>query len=114
MTRLTSLLLKSLPVVAIYLLFLSNVLPVPLLPAHISAQLLPVVSERGALPSLEPNGQRADDWHVRQIPWVFLVAFGAYALASLGWGLITFRDCPEAHYELLAVSLRIEGVMCTE
>ncbi|KXN69277.1 dolichol-phosphate mannosyltransferase subunit 3 [Conidiobolus coronatus NRRL 28638] len=34
-------------------------------------------------------------------PWVALVSFGAYSLANIGWALITFRDCPEAHQELM-------------
>ncbi|KAF7310362.1 Dolichol-phosphate mannosyltransferase subunit 3 [Mycena chlorophos] len=35
------------------------------------------------------------------IPWWLLVSFGSYSLGSLGWGLFTFRDCPEAYEELL-------------
>ncbi|KAJ7621210.1 dolichol-phosphate mannosyltransferase subunit 3 [Roridomyces roridus] len=35
------------------------------------------------------------------IPWWFLVTFGSYSLWSLGWGLFTFRDCPEAYEELM-------------
>ncbi|KAF6761334.1 dolichol-phosphate mannosyltransferase subunit 3 [Ephemerocybe angulata] len=35
------------------------------------------------------------------LPWWLLVSFGAYSLWSLGWGLFTFRDCPEAYQELL-------------
>ncbi|RDB15051.1 Dolichol-phosphate mannosyltransferase subunit 3 [Hypsizygus marmoreus] len=35
------------------------------------------------------------------IPWWILVSFGSYSLWSLGWGLFTFRDCPEAYTELL-------------
>ncbi|KAJ7652112.1 dolichol-phosphate mannosyltransferase subunit 3 [Mycena polygramma] len=35
------------------------------------------------------------------IPWWFLVTFGSYSLGSLGWGLFTFRDCPEAYQELM-------------
>ena len=49
----------------------------PLLPAVIQRDLFPV------------------------LPFVILVAFGAYALSSIGLALITFRDCPEAHQELL-------------
>ncbi|KAG7091453.1 hypothetical protein E1B28_010487 [Marasmius oreades] len=36
------------------------------------------------------------------IPWWLLVLFGSYSLWSLGWGLFTFRDCPEAYHELLS------------
>jgi dolichyl-phosphate mannosyltransferase polypeptide 3 len=39
-----------------------------------------------------------------QIPWWLLVSFGSYSLWSLGWGLYTFKDCPEAYTELLGVS----------
>ncbi|KAG2096674.1 dolichol-phosphate mannosyltransferase subunit 3, partial [Suillus cothurnatus] len=35
------------------------------------------------------------------IPWWLLVTFGSYSLWSLGWGVFTFRDCPEAYQELL-------------
>ncbi|KAJ3714186.1 dolichol-phosphate mannosyltransferase subunit 3 [Lentinula raphanica] len=35
------------------------------------------------------------------LPWWLLVSFGSYSLWSLGWGLFTFRDCPEAYEELL-------------
>ncbi|KAF8890103.1 dolichol-phosphate mannosyltransferase subunit 3-domain-containing protein [Infundibulicybe gibba] len=35
------------------------------------------------------------------IPWWILVSFGSYSLWSIGWGLFTFRDCPEAYTELL-------------
>jgi Dolichol-phosphate mannosyltransferase subunit 3 (DPM3) len=33
------------------------------------------------------------------------VTFGSYSLWCLGWGLMTFRDCPDAHMELMGVSL---------
>ncbi|KAK7747450.1 hypothetical protein SLS53_001705 [Cytospora paraplurivora] len=35
------------------------------------------------------------------LPFWALVAFGAYLLARLGWGVLTFNDVPEAHKELL-------------
>ena len=35
------------------------------------------------------------------LPWALLVAFGAYALGSIGWALVTFKECPEAKSELL-------------
>ncbi len=31
-----------------------------------------------------------------------MVTLGAYVLARLGWGILTFNDCPEAHAELVA------------
>ncbi|KAG9311018.1 dolichol-phosphate mannosyltransferase subunit 3 [Chiua virens] len=60
-----------------YLLTLFAVVPIPILDPAVVSQLLPV------------------------IPWWLLVSFGAYSLASLGWGLFTFRDCPDAYHELL-------------
>ncbi|KAH0826122.1 dolichol-phosphate mannosyltransferase subunit 3-domain-containing protein [Lanmaoa asiatica] len=65
----------------IYLLAFFAILPIPFLEPDTIAQLLPV------------------------IPWWLLVSFGAYSLASLGWGLFTFQDCPDAYHELLKVSL---------
>lgn len=41
-----------------------------------------------------------------KIPWWLLVSFGSYSLWSLGWGLYTFRDCPEAYADLLSVSTK--------
>ncbi|KAN0080405.1 Dolichol-phosphate mannosyltransferase subunit 3 [Tylopilus felleus] len=63
--------------IVVYLLALFAVLPLPFLDPDVVAQLL----------------------HV--IPWWLLVSFGAYSLASLGWGLFTFQDCPDAYHELL-------------
>ena len=37
-----------------------------------------------------------------QIPFWALVAFGAYLLFKLGYGVFTFNDVPEAHRELMA------------
>ena len=34
-----------------------------------------------------------------------LVSLGSYSLASLGWGLWSFRDCPDAYTELMHVRL---------
>ncbi|KAI9458241.1 dolichol-phosphate mannosyltransferase subunit 3 [Boletus coccyginus] len=62
--------------ILVYLLVFFAVLPIPLKP-DVLAQLLPV------------------------LPWWLLVSFGAYSLASLGWGLCTFQDCPEAYEALL-------------
>ncbi|KAL0952198.1 hypothetical protein HGRIS_008807 [Hohenbuehelia grisea] len=50
------------------------------------------------------------------LPWWLLVSFGSYSLWSIGWGLFTFRDCPEAYTELLGEiaqaknELRAKGV----
>ncbi|KAF8079332.1 dolichol-phosphate mannosyltransferase subunit 3 [Lyophyllum atratum] len=38
---------------------------------------------------------------IPMIPWWILVSFGSYSLWTLGWGIFTFRDCPEAYTELL-------------
>jgi len=62
---------------ALYLLAFFSIIPVPLLEEETAQQLLPV------------------------IPWWLLVSFGSYSLASLGWGLFTFRDCPDAYEELM-------------
>jgi len=76
----------------IYLLLAFSVIPFPLLSEEVSNQLIPV------------------------LPWWLLVSFGAYSLASLGWGLLTFRDCLDAYYELTAEiseaknDLRAKGV----
>ncbi|KIK31306.1 hypothetical protein PISMIDRAFT_670345, partial [Pisolithus microcarpus 441] len=63
--------------VVLYLLTLFSLVPVPFVDPSVSEQILPVV------------------------PWWILVSFGSYSLWSLGWGLFTFRDCPEAYCELL-------------
>ncbi|KAG2143388.1 dolichol-phosphate mannosyltransferase subunit 3 [Suillus bovinus] len=63
--------------ILIYLLVLLEVLPIPFIDASVAQEILPV------------------------IPWWLLVSFGSYSLWSLGWGVCTFRDCPEAYHELL-------------
>ncbi|KAK3109797.1 hypothetical protein LTR53_016561 [Teratosphaeriaceae sp. CCFEE 6253] len=50
------------------------------------------------------------------LPLWALVSFGAYLLAKLGYGVLTFNDVPAAHHELVAqiedarVELRKKGV----
>ncbi|KAB5542815.1 dolichol phosphate mannosyltransferase subunit 3 [Coniochaeta sp. 2T2.1] len=39
---------------------------------------------------------------VPYLPFWLLVSFGAYLLARLGWGVLTFNDVPEAHKEIVA------------
>ncbi|KAI6038988.1 dolichol-phosphate mannosyltransferase subunit 3 [Pisolithus marmoratus] len=63
--------------IVLYLLTLFSIVPVPFVDSSVSEQILPVM------------------------PWWILVSFGSYSLWSLGWGLLTFRDCPEAYRELL-------------
>lgn len=52
----------------------------------------------------------------KQLPFWFIVSFGAMLLARLGWGVLTFNDTPEAHKELMVeieeakVDLRRMGV----
>ncbi|KAJ1555121.1 hypothetical protein HK096_008746 [Nowakowskiella sp. JEL0078] len=36
------------------------------------------------------------------VPLWLLVTFGSYSLGNLGWALVTFRDCVDAHRELVA------------
>ncbi|KAL4064324.1 dolichol-phosphate mannosyltransferase subunit 3 [Scleroderma citrinum] len=64
--------------VVLYFLALFSIVPIPLIDANTAEQILPT------------------------IPWWLLVSFGSYSLWSLGWGLFTFRDCPEAYHELLS------------
>ncbi|KAJ3035371.1 hypothetical protein HK097_004225 [Rhizophlyctis rosea] len=53
---------------------------------------------------------------IAAIPLWLIVSFGSYSLASIGYALFTFRDCPEAHQSLLAeinaakTDLRARGV----
>lgn len=35
------------------------------------------------------------------LPWWALVAFGSYALGTLGWGVLTFKDKEGSYRELL-------------
>ncbi|KAF8588360.1 dolichol-phosphate mannosyltransferase subunit 3 [Ramaria rubella] len=76
----------------LYILAYLSVLPVPLLADATKNEILSV------------------------IPWWLLVSFGSYSLGSLGWGLYTFRDCPDAYHELLSEinnaknELRLQGV----
>ncbi|KAJ4477258.1 dolichol-phosphate mannosyltransferase subunit 3 [Lentinula aciculospora] len=62
---------------ALYLLTFFEIFQVPLVEGNVVQEVLPV------------------------LPWWLLVSFGSYSLWSLGWGLFTFRDCPEAYEELL-------------
>ncbi|KAG2754102.1 dolichol-phosphate mannosyltransferase subunit 3 [Suillus brevipes Sb2] len=77
MARLHRVSIYSSILISIYLLVLFEVLPIPLIDANVAQEILPV------------------------IPWWLLVSFGSYSLQSLGRGVHTFRDCPEAYHELL-------------
>ncbi|KAI8608823.1 dolichol-phosphate mannosyltransferase subunit 3-domain-containing protein [Chytriomyces sp. MP71] len=37
------------------------------------------------------------------LPFWALVSFGSYSLWSIGYALVTFGDCPEAHLSLMKV-----------
>ncbi|KAI8843066.1 dolichol-phosphate mannosyltransferase subunit 3, partial [Chytridium lagenaria] len=36
-----------------------------------------------------------------RVPLWLLVTFGSYSLGSVGYALLTFNDCPEAHRSLV-------------
>lgn len=103
MSRATRFLAVALPLTITYLLALLRLIPVPFLSERTSSLLLPVVR-----PFLHPSNTTDP----AQIPWWFLVSFGAYSLGSLGMGLLRFRDCPEAYEELLVVSLPSRFMVC--
>ncbi|KAK4175103.1 dolichol-phosphate mannosyltransferase subunit 3 [Triangularia setosa] len=50
------------------------------------------------------------------LPFWSLVTFGAWLLFRLGWGMLTFRDTPDAYAELMdeiklaKADLRVKGV----
>jgi dolichyl-phosphate mannosyltransferase polypeptide 3 len=84
----------------VYILALLAIIPVPFVEEKTAQQILPAVS------CLPYRPGRIAEWPGEQIPWWLLVSFGSYALWSLGWGVFTFRDCPEAYTELLSVRAR--------
>lgn len=80
MTKATQTLVTGIVAIVLYLAFYLGVIPTSEL---IQSEILPVV------------------------PFWFLVAFGAYALGTLGWGVYSFKD-KEAEYKvLLGVSISI-------
>ncbi|KDR85924.1 hypothetical protein GALMADRAFT_235093 [Galerina marginata CBS 339.88] len=93
MTRAHRVAFLSTVVVTAYLLTFFNVLSVPLIDTETAEQLLPV------------------------LPWWLLVSFGSYSLWSIGLGLFTIRETPEAYNELLGEitlaknDLRTKGVI---
>jgi dolichyl-phosphate mannosyltransferase polypeptide 3 len=78
--------------IAVYFLALFQYIPVLFIDEQVAGEILPT------------------------LPWWFLVAFGSYSLFSIGWGLWTFRDCPDAYKELMGEiaqaknELRVQGV----
>ncbi|KAL1301763.1 hypothetical protein AAFC00_005961 [Neodothiora populina] len=51
---------------------------------------------------LVPLPSKIQDEIIPVLPFWVLISFGAYLLFSLGWGVFTFNDVPEAHKELMA------------
>ncbi|RDB16185.1 Dolichol-phosphate mannosyltransferase subunit 3 [Hypsizygus marmoreus] len=86
MTRAKRLSLLTTLLTALYLLVFFQVLAVPLVDESTVQKILPV------------------------FPWWILVSFGSYSLWSLGWGLFTFRDCPEAYTGLLGEITRAKMI----
>jgi len=64
-------------IAAVHFLVLFNIIHVPLFGAETTSQIISL------------------------LPWWLLVSFGAYSLWSIGWGLLTLRECPEAYEELI-------------
>jgi dolichol-phosphate mannosyltransferase subunit 3 len=83
---------------AVYLLLFFALLPVPFISSQVIQEILPVVST-----AVIASRSKYSCQPVIQLPWWLLVAFGSYSLWSLGMGLFTFRDCPEAYEELMKV-----------
>lgn len=48
-----------------------------------------------------PTGKLIHDEILPYLPWWALVTFGAYALVTLGWGVLTFKDKEQSYKELL-------------
>jgi dolichyl-phosphate mannosyltransferase polypeptide 3 len=63
-----------------------------------------------------PGNNRLTLTTTLQLPFWFLVSFGAWLLFRLGWGMVTFRDTPDAYAELMdeiklaKADLRTKGV----
>lgn len=48
-----------------------------------------------------PSTQKFHDEILQYLPFWYLVTFGSYALATLGWGVLTFKDKEDKYNELL-------------
>ncbi|KAG9047023.1 hypothetical protein FS837_003206 [Tulasnella sp. UAMH 9824] len=77
MTRAQRVLTISAISATLYFLALFAILPLPFVSEETAEKVLPV------------------------LPWWLLVSFGAYAMWTLGWNVMTIRDCPEAYHELM-------------
>lgn len=90
-----------------YLLTFFGIFSVPLVDHKVVDQILPVVSTI-LFQLFESDQRNFVIWiiwmSINQLPWWLLVSFGAYSLSSIGWGLLTLRECPEAFNELMSVS----------
>jgi len=66
-----------------------------------------------AVPGLD---SKTSDQILPVLPWWALITLGSYSLWSIGMGLLTLRECPEAYEELLGEiaeaknELRAKGV----
>ena len=83
-----------------------NIQP-PLLP-YIPAYVVPLSFLLIPPPSLQSKRELGTkltsptrDFPPIQLPFWALVTFGAYLVARLGWGILTFNDLPQAHAELM-------------
>ncbi|KAI3402742.1 hypothetical protein KGF56_004416 [Candida oxycetoniae] len=49
-----------------------------------------------------PSTDKFHDEILPYLPWWLLVTFGSYALSTLGWGIVTFKDKEDKYEELKA------------
>lgn len=48
-----------------------------------------------------PTSEKIHNEILPYLPWWALVTFGSYSLATLGWGVLTFKDKEDKYEELL-------------
>ncbi|KAK6203476.1 dolichol-phosphate mannosyltransferase subunit 3 [Scheffersomyces amazonensis] len=48
-----------------------------------------------------PTSDKIHEEILPYLPWWGLVTFGSYALGTLGWGVLTFKDKEDKYKELL-------------
>lgn len=48
-----------------------------------------------------PTGELVQNEILPYLPWWALVTFGSYSLATLGWGVLTFKNKEGSYRELL-------------
>jgi dolichol-phosphate mannosyltransferase subunit 3 len=61
--------------------------------------ILPQITDNSPIPSILPLKIQVEIIPV--LPFWALVTLGAYLLGRLGLGIMTFKDCNEAHTELM-------------